>query len=340
MMRAISLLAVVVAVAAIPHNEFVPEDTLVQYDTTDYENAKAHIQTLMESGKSDKECRDLATASKKAIEDDNAADQKILDALPDGSNCKNEGQGLANTNKAALAQASQAESDAKKKLDKAKAVNVDFGSMPYNTLTPGQCGVFFNHANYKAAKNALDAAQKAHDKAKGAKVAALKAYDDSVAAAAKAKAECLCRTKKKHDEAWASVKKTAPKGGIDWKTAHNVLCVLDGTPASKCKVPPQPKLVDPKLTADAQAMDSSKCKVGVCELGYTHKAGDIGGWGKVNGVGGGVKVSNCDGCGALCSAQGSACGSYECSPTELKCNLNSSSKPTQGDYKNYAFCAK
>lgn len=265
MMRAVFLLLAVAYVTAIPSGDVVPEEALVEYQS-DYNNAKAHLQTLLQGGKSDKECRDLATDAKKAVKDDVDKDQKVLDALPDGSKCKNEGQGLVSSNKASRDKANQDESDAKKKLDKAKAVNVDFGSMPYNTLVPGQCGTFFNHANYKAAQSALDAAQKAHDKAKGAKVAAQKAYDDAVAAATKAKDECLCRTKKEHDKAWASVKKSIPNAGVDWKTAHNLLCVLDGTPASKCMVPPEPKVTEPKIIAAAKAMDGTKCSAGL--VGY------------------------------------------------------------------------
>lgn len=245
-----------------------------------------------------------------------------------------------NSNQASLAQANKDESDTKKKLDKAKAVNIDFGSIPYNTLQPGQCGTFFNNPSYKAAQNALVAAQKAHDKAKGAQAQAQKAHDASVAAAAKGKDECLCRTKQKHDEAMAAIKKTSHKGALDWTASHNVLCVLDGTPASKCKVPPAPKLVAPKLTTAAKAMDSTKCKAGVCEMGYKYVAGDIKGWGKVNGKGGGKKVASCYKCGDLCSGQGKACKSYECSASTLKCNLNKSGKPNTKSYKTYKFCAK
>jgi len=268
-MRSLFLVFLTLAAAsAIPSADVVPEEALVQYPS-DYEHAKQHLQTLLEAGKNDKECRDLATASKKAVEEDVTNDQKILDALPDGSNCKDEGQGLVTSSKSARDKADKDESDAKKKLDKAAAVNVDFGSIPYNTLVPGQCGTFFNHANYKAAKSALDAAQKAHDKAKGTKAAAQKAFDDALAAASKAKDECLCKTKKAHDAAWAEVKKSAPKTGVDWKTAHNLLCVLDGTAVSKCVVPPEPKVKQPKIVAAAAAMDGKKCSLGGVELiGY------------------------------------------------------------------------
>jgi len=262
------VLAIAAAVTAIPSPDaydVVPETAFEQYmqnTESDYANAQKSVQSLMETGKSDKECRDLATASKKAIEDDVKADQKILDAIPTGDSCKNEGQSLVASNKNSLSKANDDEKAAKKKLDKAAAANVDFGTIPYNQLVPGQCGTFFNHPGYKSAKAALDKAKADHDKAKGATVAAQKAYDQAVAAAADSKAKCLCSAKKAHDKAWDQVKSTKHKAALDWKTAHNVECVLDGTPVSKCKVPAEPKVKAPKLNADAAKMDSTKCDDG------------------------------------------------------------------------------
>jgi hypothetical protein len=266
MQSSITIALVLVAVAVAIPSEFVPEDALEQYTTTDsdYEHARKTVQSLMQTGKADKQCRDLATASKKAVEDDVKADQKILDALPTGDSCKNEGQGLVSSSQKSLAQAKSDEDGAKKKLDKAKAANVDFGSIPYNQLTPGQCGTFFNHANYKKAVDVQNKAKSAHEKAKGAHAAAQKAYNDAAAAAAKGKLECLCRAKKAHDKGWKEVKATKANAGLDWKTAHNVLCVLDGTPASKCAVPAQPTINAPKLNAEAAKLNGSTCKDGLC----------------------------------------------------------------------------
>ena len=67
--------------------------------------------------------------------------------------------------------------------------------------------------------------------------------------------------------------------------------------------------------------------------------GDVAGWGKLCGQGGGQKVSSCRQCAAKCSAC-DACGSYECSATELRCNLNKESKPRSGIHGDYAFCVK
>merc|ERR1712039_745031 len=72
-----------------------------------------------------------------------------------------------------------------------------------------------------------------------------------------------------------------------------------------------------------------------CANGYYFQIGDIPG----NGIGGLQQVSNCNECGKLCSDR-STCLSYECSPTELKCNLNNVANPTAGAYGDYNFCTK
>jgi len=168
------------------------------------------------------------------------------------------------SSKKSLDKAKSNKDKAKKMLAMAKAANVDFGTIPYNQLTPGQCGTFFNHANYKKAMDVQNKAQAAYAKAQGSHAAAQKAHDQVVAAAADAEMKCLCRAKKAHDKGWKQVKATKANAGLDWKTAHNVMCVLDGTPAKKCKVPPQPTIKAPKLSAEAAKMNGSTCKDGLC----------------------------------------------------------------------------
>jgi len=254
-MRTIIILAAVaLAVNAIPSNDVVPESELFVDGSDPYASAKSTVQSLMEAGKSDQQCRDLATSSKKAIQDNVDADQKILDALPDGSECAKKGQDLVKSTKDESDKAAKAEKDAKTAYDKAAKADVDFGSINYNQLSPGQCGTFFNHPSYTKAKAASDAAKKKYDTAKGAATAAKQSYADAVASAAARKSRCLCKTKKEHDAAWKKVKASKSNAAIDWDTAHKVECVLDKTPVSKCKIPAEPKVTNPKITKDADAM--------------------------------------------------------------------------------------
>merc|ERR1711879_860513 len=70
-----------------------------------------------------------------------------------------------------------------------------------------------------------------------------------------------------------------------------------------------------------------------CPAGYVAKSGDIPGWGRVGNKGGGQRVSSCRNCASLCATE-AACLSYECSPTERKCNLNTARSPTHPSYKD------
>ena len=77
-----------------------------------------------------------------------------------------------------------------------------------------------------------------------------------------------------------------------------------------------------------------------CTSGFTQMAGDVGGWGKIGEKGGGETVEDCAQCADMCMSE-EECGSYECSPTDLKCNLNSETAPTNTEgFKDYLFCSK
>ena len=76
-----------------------------------------------------------------------------------------------------------------------------------------------------------------------------------------------------------------------------------------------------------------------CATGYSSRTGDVAGWGEINGKGNGQSVPDCDGCATLCSSEPS-CMSYECSPSALKCNLNTAATPTQTTYLDYMFCSR
>lgn len=70
-----------------------------------------------------------------------------------------------------------------------------------------------------------------------------------------------------------------------------------------------------------------------CGSGYERRVGDMPGWGKVNKQGGGKGVSSCEVCAKMCDQQRDECGSYECSPTQLRCNLNRLWDPPRGSHR-------
>lgn len=79
---------------------------------------------------------------------------------------------------------------------------------------------------------------------------------------------------------------------------------------------------------------------GPCADGYEEKTGDCPGFGEIDGVGGGTTDYSAAGCAAECSAR-STCTSYEYSPTQGKCALNTCDESELGAaYEDYNLCWK
>jgi len=185
------------------------------------------------------------------------AQQDALDSIDKGEKCPSRHSKVVS---AALKNLIKAKSDKKKAKDayaKAKKTTIDFGKFTYDQLTPGQCGSFFNQAAYKNAATAVKSAKAKADKAAGALTASQKAYDAAVADQKSAINKCHCDIKKLQ-------KATLQKMNSDVKVANTKLykraadlrCLLDGTPASKCKVGALPVVVPVKVTA---ATAAAKC---------------------------------------------------------------------------------
>jgi hypothetical protein len=77
----------------------------------------------------------------------------------------------------------------------------------------------------------------------------------------------------------------------------------------------------------------------ICEKGYLYMPGDVPGSGsnKYLTTGG---IDSAEKCAEFCTKE-DGCGSYEFSPSELKCNINTENEPTSRKiYKDYQFCSK
>merc|ERR1712139_362724 len=88
MMRSILIgLCVATIALGIPtYEEIVPETALFSGDSdfASFEEARETISSMLAAGKTDAECRKLATDSSNDVKQSVTAEQKILDALPDG----------------------------------------------------------------------------------------------------------------------------------------------------------------------------------------------------------------------------------------------------------------
>jgi hypothetical protein len=258
-MKTFLLVSCIIAfAAALPTEDaVVPEQALFEAVDADFEATRTELEQLRAKGTSDKECRKLADATEDDVKASVKAQQDALDAIDKGEKCPSKhSKEVAD----ALKQLNKAKSDKKKADDayaKAKKTKINFGDFTYDQLTPGQCGSFFNQAVYKNAATSVKSAKAKADKAAGSLSASQKAYDNAVADQKRAINKCHCDVKKLQ-KATLEKMNSAVKVANEklYKKAADLRCLLDGTPAGKCKVASVPVVVPVKVTT---ATAAAKC---------------------------------------------------------------------------------
>jgi len=233
--------------------DVVPEDSLYELDD-DLSEAHATVQQMTSEGKSDKDCRELVTETRKEVTTNVDSCQKLMNGLPNGSQCEGLGQ-------AAVKAATEAKSKADKhykhtttEVTKASSATVDFGSRVYSSLTYGKCESFYSSGAYTTAKTRYTSAVTAQTKAKGAVEEAAKAVTSAIEAAKKEVSKCLCQTKNDHNKAFATNTAADSANQKAWNFACKVECVLDGKTVCQCNAAPKCKRA--KVTA---AVTAEKC---------------------------------------------------------------------------------
>jgi chemotaxis protein histidine kinase CheA len=222
--------------------------------------AKETIDMLLQEGKDDSACRDLAKTTIKEIKDSIDAGQKAYDAVDKGFDCHKEGQAAVTNAKTEKTKADKKYEDAKKATTAACSVSVTFSPKPYNSLKENECSQFFADPAYTAAKKKCNDAKAEEAKYSGEAQVAAKAVTAAETAAAKAKAECECKTHKANTAAWEAASKSHDANAKAWTKAHHMLCVLDGksyVSAGSCSVPPVPKVTKKSVCS---LCNGSTCK--------------------------------------------------------------------------------
>jgi hypothetical protein len=258
MMKLVLLLAVIAVATALssedPHAE-----------------AKEAIADLLQKGKDDSQCRELAKDTIKGIKKDIEAAQKLADVYDKGHNCHTSGQSEVTKAKQALNKATtklkQARDKKKKKCSaKVKLTYTKTWSVSYTVEDDFNVGKkcvkvgdhYRSQSKYTKAKKACSDAKTAVAKAEGEESEAKSLVTTMEAAAKKKKKECYCRVQKKHKE----VKKVVAASHTDakvkaWRKAHHMLCVLDGTAPAQCKVSGMKKVNSGKV---ASGVTKAKCE--------------------------------------------------------------------------------
>merc|ERR1711959_385675 len=282
MMKIFALLAFVGAATALPStaDDIVPEGFDASgmappanfLEVSAFDEAKATVQSMIQAGKDEGACADLAAATVKEVEDSVDAAQKTLDSLNTGSDCPNKGQGAVDTAQSALDQANKDKEAADAAASAAASASVNFGSMPLSSLTEGQCGVFFNSAAYTSAVATKESTANAATQAAAAVTAAeagLKAAQEAQQDAIK---ECQCSAKKAAAAAWEAANANNDANEKAYTKGKHMECVLAGTPVDSCQVGAIPKVTEVTL---ANGVESATCEGVDTESDYENRDPEI-----------------------------------------------------------------
>jgi len=213
----------------------------MEFIEASFEDAKQTVTGLMQAGKKDAACKALADASKKEVTDSVAASQKVVKAMPNGSQCNSEGKDLIKTAEDNVKTAKKAVSDAQNKINAAKAVKINFGDFVVSSLDGKKCANFYNSLVYTNAKKKIKDAETHYTKKVAEKNAADKAVVTAKAEAERLVRHCKCASKRAIDKAIADFNsKSAAMNKATWTKAYHMECVLAGKTAAGCSVPTVP----------------------------------------------------------------------------------------------------
>merc|ERR1740138_213627 len=237
MMKTVICLAVIITITyALPNTEsvvpethfvsgvaVVPEVEMLQVNA--FQEAQDYVTELLQDGKDQGACADLAAATIKEVQDEVATQQKILDSLDTGADCPNKGQAAVDSAQSTLDQANKDKTDADAAASSAANAPMNIAPKPLSGLTPGECAPFFSDPAYVAA---VAAAQ-----------AGLKAAQDAQQEAIK---ECQCAVRAAYNKAWAAANDNNDQNTKVFTKGEHMKCVLDGTPPADCQVGDTPKV--------------------------------------------------------------------------------------------------
>merc|ERR1711998_123724 len=191
--------------------EVVPEVELTEMEMdAEFEDAKASVNELLQAGKDDKPCRNLAKTTAVEVNDSVAASQKAVANMPNGDQCNNEGAHLIKKAEDDKKKADKAEKDPLNAVNAAKSAKINFGDYVVSSLDGKSCGYFYNTQVWKNAQNKIKNAETAYTKRKAEAQAAAKGV---TTAKEEAKADFNAKSKSANTAAW--------------KKSYHMICVLD-----------------------------------------------------------------------------------------------------------------
>jgi len=178
--------AILVFVSGLPHG------------ADEYQQASTEINMLLQQGKDQSACADLAKTLVDEVTASVKLSNKLLADLDDGSSCPSEGQEAVKAAQRNKDAADKAAREAATAASKASGAEIDFGAYSLSSLTEDKCGQFWENKAYKSAKAAAAAADSAKTTADAKAKAAAGVLDDETKAAAEAVKACQCQVRKSY----------------------------------------------------------------------------------------------------------------------------------------------
>merc|ERR1711935_1187364 len=221
--------AILVFVSGLPHG------------ADEYQQASTEINMLLQQGKDQSACADLAKTLVDEVTASVKLSNKLLADLHDGSSCPSEGQKAVKAAQRNKDAADKAAREAATAASKASGAEIDFGAYSLSSLTEDKCGQFWENKAYKSAKAAAAAADSAKTTADAKAKAAAGALDDETKAAAEAVKACQCQVRKSYDSAWTAANKNNEANQASYTKGKHMECVLEGRAAAECDAGDAPK---------------------------------------------------------------------------------------------------
>merc|ERR1712230_266465 len=166
-----TLLLVVSAIAlatAVQPDVSVPADAFTE--------AAQLVQSMQKQGQDDNACLQLAKDFEDEVKTNVAALQEAQGNLDTGADCDNAGQ-------SGVTAAKKVRDNAQNAFNAANTAAVTIGTFAFNTLKPGNCGMFFSTSAYTSAESTQKASKQALDQATGALATAEKGVTAAIAQA-------------------------------------------------------------------------------------------------------------------------------------------------------------
>merc|ERR1712072_1082450 len=228
-----TLLLVVSAIAlatAVQPDVSVPADAFTE--------AAQLVQSMQKQGQDDSACLQLAKDFEYKVKTNVAALQEAQGNLDTGADCDNAGQSGVTAAKKVRDDAKDAVDNAQKAFNTANTAAVTIGTFAFNTLKPGNCGMFFSTSAYTSAESTQKASKQALDQATGALATAEKGVTAAISQAKKDVQDCKCKVYNNHKDTLTRDQSVQVPPGMVCAPLDDVLRLHEegGLPLQQCQV--------------------------------------------------------------------------------------------------------